>query len=148
LALRRSTHNKRFEVGSFAPTTVTWGGDNRTVAVRSLIESETATRIELRTGAADAQPHWAIASVLAAIVAGVETQDDPGQPGQGDLYHSGHALPRTLTEAVAATRADETVTQILGADAVHDVTALAQLEWDTFTGSVTEWDRARYLRSV
>jgi glutamine synthetase len=139
---------KRFEVGSFAPATVTWGGDNRTVAVRSLVESAASTRIELRTGAADAQPHWAIASALAAIAAGIEGQDDPGRPGQGDLYRTGRALPRTLADAVGAARTDETVREILGTDAVHDVLALAELEWEAFTGSVTEWDRERYLRAV
>jgi glutamine synthetase len=139
---------KRFELGSFAPATVTWGGDNRTVAVRTLVESPAATRIELRTGAADAQPHWAIASTLAAIAAGIEAQDDPGQPGLGDLYRTGRPLPRTLADAVGAARADEAVSQILGEDAVHDVCALAELEWDTFIGSVTDWDRGRYLRTV
>ncbi len=139
---------KRFEIGSFAPATVSWGGDNRSVAVRSLVESAPATRIELRTGAADAQPHWAIASALAAIAAGIEEQDDPGEPGQGDLYRTGRPLPRTLADAAQAARADEAVQEILGVDAVHDVVALAELEWQAFTGSVTEWDRDRYLRSV
>jgi glutamine synthetase len=139
---------KRFEIGSFAPATVTWGGDNRSVAVRSLVESAPATRIELRTGAADAQPHWAIASALAAITAGIEDQDDPGEPGQGDRYRAGRPLPRTLADAAAAARADEIVSEVLGADAVHDAVALAELEWEAFTGSVTQWDRDRYLRSV
>src|SRR6202042_1571418 len=98
---------KRFEVGSFAPATVTWGGDNRTVAIRSLVETPHATRIELRTGAADAQPHWAIASMLAAVAAGIEARDDPGERGDGNLYASGRALPPTLADAIAATRADE-----------------------------------------
>jgi glutamine synthetase len=139
---------KRYEVGSFAPATVSWGGDNRTVAVRSLVESADSTRIELRTGAADAQPHWAIASALAAIAAGIEAADDPGQPGQGDLYRTGRPLPRTLAEAAVSARADDAIGEILGANAVHDVLALAELEWAAFTGSVTEWDRQRYLRSV
>jgi glutamine synthetase len=42
---------KRFEPKSYAPRTATWGGDNRSAAVRSLVESDHATRIELRTGA-------------------------------------------------------------------------------------------------
>jgi glutamine synthetase len=139
---------KRFQVDSFAPATATWGGDNRTVAVRSLLETPAATRIELRTGAADAQPHWAIASLLGAVCAGIEAEHDPGQRGEGNLYSSGTPLPRTLADAVAAARRDETITEILGADAVHDVLALADLEWEAFIGSVGEWDRSRYLRSV
>ena len=139
---------KRFEVGSFAPASATWGGDNRTVAVRSLIEAPRSTRIELRTGAADGQPHWAIAGLLAAVGAGIEGELDPGERGEGNLYTSGDPLPRTLAEATAAARQEAVVTDILGEDAVHDFLALADLEWEQFVGSVTEWDRHRYLRSV
>jgi glutamine synthetase len=139
---------KRFEVGSFAPATATWGGDNRSVAVRSLVDTPHSTRIELRVGGADAQPHWAIAALLAAVAAGIEAQEDPGERGEGNLYTAGRPLPSTLADAVAAARADETITEILGPDAVHDFTALADLEWRAFVGSVTEWDRARYLRHV
>ncbi len=140
---------KRFEPLSFAPTTATWGGDNRTVAVRSLVETPEATRIELRTGAADAQPHWAIAATLAAVVAGLETDGhEPPPRGEGNLYGVGEPLPATLADGIAAARADAAVTQILGADAVHDLTALAELEWTAFTAAVSDWDRERYLRSV
>ena len=142
---------KRFEELSFAPSRVNWGGDNRTVAVRSLLESPEATRIEVRTGAADAQPHWAVASVLAAIVAGLEAGDDaaPAPPrGEGNLYGEGEPLPATLEGGVAAARADHVVAGILGDDAVHDYTRLAELEWQAFTSAVSDWDRARYGRSV
>jgi glutamine synthetase len=139
---------KRFEEHSFAPATATWGADNRTVAIRSLVEAPAGTRIELRTGAADAQPHWAIAALLAAIVAGIEDRDDPGIRGEGNLYGSGKALPKTLADGVAAARADTRIVELLGEDAVHDFTALAAAEWQTFVGAVTDWDRERYLRSV
>jgi glutamine synthetase len=139
---------KRFEIGSFAPASATWGGDNRSVAIRSLIETAEATRIELRVGAADAQPHWAIAALLAATVDGLEHGTDPGERGQGDLYRAGDPLPGALADAISAARADTAVHAILGEDAVHDYVALAQAEWDTFVGTVTEWDRERYLRSV
>jgi glutamine synthetase len=139
---------KRFEEHSFAPATVSWGADNRTVAIRSLVESPAATRIELRTGAADAQPHWAIAGLLAAIVAGIEDRDDPGARGEGNLYGTGAPLPATLIDGVTAARADARIVEILGEDAVHDFTALGEAEWQTFVGAVTDWDRERYLRSV
>jgi glutamine synthetase len=141
---------KRFQAHSFAPTTVTWGGDNRTVAVRSLVEAPEATRIELRVGAADAQPHWAVAGTLAAIVAALESDEEPTLPGKGEgnLYGSGDALPSTLAEGVAAARADPAVAEILGVDAVHDYTTLAEIEWRTFVDAVSDWDRSRYLRIV
>jgi glutamine synthetase len=140
---------KRFQELSFAPTSVTWAGDNRTVAVRSLVESPGATRIELRAGAADAQPHWAVAGTLAAVVAGLEAgRGDPGAKGEGNLYGEGRPLPATLAEGVAAAREDAVIIEILGVDAVHDLTALAELEWEAFVGAVSDWDRERYLRAV
>ena len=139
---------KRFELGSFAPTSVNWGGDNRTVAVRSLVSTPGATRLELRAGAADAQPHWAIASLLAAVAAGIEGGLDPGRRGEGDLYGTGEPLPATLADAVAAARTDHTIAEMLGENAVHDYAALAELEWQTFIGAVGDWDRDRYLRRV
>jgi glutamine synthetase len=137
---------KRFELGSFAPTSVSWGGDNRTAAVRALLSTPSATRLELRSGAADAQPHWAIASLLAAVAAGIEAGLHPGRRGQGDLYGTGEPLPATLADAVAAARADHTIAEILGEDAVHDYAALAELEWQAFIGAVGDWDRNRYLK--
>jgi glutamine synthetase len=137
---------KRFELGSLAPTSVTWGGDNRTGAVRSLLSTPGATRLELRTGAADAQPHWAIAGLLAAIAVGIEAGLDPGRRGEGNLYGTGEPLPATLADAAAAARADHTIAEILGEDSVHDYADLAELEWRAFIGSVGDWDRARYLR--
>ncbi|HEX6744910.1 MAG TPA: glutamine synthetase family protein [Solirubrobacteraceae bacterium] len=140
---------KRFEELSFAPTTVNWSGDNRTVAVRSLVEAPGATRVELRAGAADAQPHWAVAGALAAVVAGLEGDGgDTGPRREGNLYGDGPALPATLAAGVSAAREDLVVTDILGADAVHDYAALAQLEWEAFVGAVSDWDRERYLRAV
>lgn len=140
---------KRFAPLSFAPSTRTWGHDNRTVAIRSLVESPSATRIELRTGAADAEPHWATAAALAAIVAGLEGEPaDPGAPGEGNLYGTGDPLPANLAEGIAAARADAAIVEILGEDAVHDYTKLAQYEWETFLGAVTDWDRDRYLTAI
>jgi glutamine synthetase len=139
---------KRFELHSFAPTSVTWGADNRTAAVRSLVSTPGATRIELRTGAADAQPHWAIASLLAAVAAGIEAGLDPSPRGEGNVYGTGRPLPLTLADAAAAARDDPTIAEVLGEDAVYDYTRLAELEWQAFIGSVGDWDRDRYLRSV
>lgn len=140
---------KRFAPLSFAPSTRTWGHDNRTVAIRSLVESAAATRIELRTGAADAEPHWATAAALAAIVAGLEAQAaDPGEPAKGNVYFTGEPLPSNLAEGIATARADEAIVEILGEDAVHDYTKLAQYEWETFLSAVSDWDRERYLTSI
>ena len=139
---------RRFESGSFAPTTATWAGDNRTASVRSLVESPGATRLELRVGGADAHPHWATAALLAAIVAGIEHELDPGDRGSGDLYQSGAPLPLSLDRAIEAARTDAVITEILGVDAVSDYTQLAEAEWQAFLTTVTAWDSDRIRRGV
>ena len=68
--------------------------------------------------------------------------------GEGNLYTPGEPLPHTLADATRSARDDTGVHDVLGADAVHDFLAVADLEWSQFVGSVSEWDRERYLRSV
>jgi glutamine synthetase len=139
---------KRYEPGSFAPTTATWGGDNRTVAIRSLVETPEATRIELRSPASDSNPYWAIAGALAAVVAGIDAEQEPPAKGTGNLYGSGPALPATLAQAVQAARADTAILKILGDGPVHDFTALAESEWTAYMTEVTAWERERYLSRI
>lgn len=136
---------KRFEARSYAPTTAAWGGDNRTGAVRSLLEAGSSTRIELRTPGADANPYWAVASLLAAVVAGIEDQEELGERGSGDLYGTGHPLPRIPADAVELARSDKRIAGLLGEDAVHDYTLLVEQDWNAYITAVTDWERDRYL---
>jgi glutamine synthetase len=136
---------KRYEARSYAPATATWGGDNRSAAVRSLVEADHATRVELRTPGADANPYWAIASLLAAVVAGIEDAEEVASRGSGDLYGTGHPLPRTPAEAVELTRPDKRIVDLLGEDAVHDYTLLVERDWHAYITAVTDWERDRYL---
>ena len=136
---------KRFETGSYAPTTASWGGDNRTASVRALLEDPEGTRIELRTPGADANPYWAVAALLAAAVAGIEEGEAGTVRGEGDLYGSGARLPRTPAEAIALARADKRIADLLGDDAVHDYTHLVEREWEAYISTVTDWERDRYL---
>ena len=139
---------KRFERDSFAPVNVSWGGDNRTVAIRSLIESPNATRIELRTPASDANPYWAAAGMLTAIAVGIEDNDDPGKRGEGYLYGVGEQLPTTLGDAIVAARADTRIVELLGQQAVDDLLLLSGKEWQAFTTQVSAWDIDRYLGAI
>jgi len=137
---------RRFEPDSFAPTTVTWSRDNRSAAVRSLVEHDpAATRIELRSGAADANPYWLVAAALAAVVAGLDARRRPPAPASGNLYGSGPALPENLGAAIDSAVADEVLGAILGEDSVLDFAALARSEWAEFSRQVSDWERRRYL---
>jgi glutamine synthetase len=136
---------KRLEPRSYAPATATWGGDNRTAAVRTLLEADRSTRIELRTPGADANPYWAVASLLAAVTAGLEDGEEPADRGRGDLYGTGQPLPRIPAEAAELARSDKRITDLLGDDAVHDYTLLVEQDWTAYISTVTSWERDRYM---
>jgi len=137
---------RRFTPDSFAPATVTWSRDNRSAAVRSLIEAEpAATRIELRSGASDANPYWLIASALAAVIAGIEAGSTPPPARGGNLYGEGVPLPESLGVALELATRDDTILDILGADTVLDFAAIARSEWVQYSNEVSDWERRRYL---
>ncbi len=137
---------RRFAPDTFAPDTVNWSRDNRSAAVRSLVEeTPEASRIELRSGASDSNPYWLIAAALAAVIAGLEARRLPPDPGTGNLYGRGTPLPDSLGTAVALATQDDTILDILGADSVRDFAAIARSEWDLYVGHVSDWERNRYL---
>jgi glutamine synthetase len=137
---------RRFAPDSFAPATVTWSRDNRSAAVRSLVEADpSATRIELRSGASDANPYWLIASALAAVIAGLESAATPWPAAGGNLYTKGVPLPESLGVALELATRDDTILEILGADSVLDFAALARSEWVEYSNEVSDWERRRYL---
>jgi glutamine synthetase len=137
---------RRFTPDSFAPATVSWSRDNRSAAIRSLIEpTPEATRIELRTGASDANPYWLVASALAAVVAGLEAGRRPPLPEGGNLYGSGIPLPESLGVAIELATRDDTIAEILGDASVHDFAAIARSEWTEYSQQVSDWERRRYL---
>lgn len=137
---------RRFVPDSFAPATVTWSRDNRSAAVRSLVEADpSASRIELRSGASDANPYWLIASALAAVIAGLEAKVTPPRLEGGNLYSQGVPLPESLGVALELATRDDTIADILGAGSVRDFAALARSEWVEYSNEVSDWERRRYL---
>lgn len=137
---------RRFVPDSFAPATVTWSRDNRSAAVRSLVEADpSASRIELRSGASDANPYWLIASALAAVIAGLEAKATPPRLEGGNLYSQGVPLPESLGVALELATRDDTIADILGAGSVRDFAALARSEWVEYSNEVSDWERRRYL---
>lgn len=137
---------RRYTPDSFAPDSVNWSRDNRSAAVRSLVEADpTASRIELRTGASDANPYWLIASALAAVISGLQARRLPPSAATGNLYGTGTPLPESLGTAVALALSDDTVGEILGEDSVRDFAAIARSEWEQYSSHVSDWEFTRYL---
>ena len=90
---------KRFAAGSFAPTTIAWGNDNRTCAVR-LVGQGAGARLENRVPGGDVNPYLALAAMLAGGLHGIEQQLKLEPELVGNAYTSGlPTVPRTLRDA-------------------------------------------------
>ncbi len=138
---------KRFEDHSFAPTHVNWGGDNRGVAIRCVTDHGTATRIEVRTGSADANPHLLIAGQLAAICDGLDTAHELPPMCEGNAYapQDRPKMPRTLQDAIGCFQAGGLMRRAFGDVYANNVVSLLQNEVDEFGQQVTEWEKTRYM---
>src|SRR5690606_38433538 len=90
---------KRFQPGSFAPTAVAWGRDNRTCALR-VVGHGPSLRFENRLLGGDVNPHLAVAGMVAAGLHGVEQRLQLPDPCPGNAYAADHEhVPTTLREA-------------------------------------------------
>ena len=92
---------KRYAAESWAPTSVSWGRDNRTCGFRVVGHGQ-SRRVECRIPGADANPYLAFAAMLAAGLDGIENKTDPGPELKGNAYEAGEAepFPSSLREAV------------------------------------------------
>src|ERR687890_923848 len=116
---------KRFAAASFAPTTIAWGEDNRTCAVR-LVGRGPSARMENRVPGADVNPYLALAAMLAGGLRGIE-QQLPLEPALvGNAYVSDRPkVPHTLRDAREAFTRSEVARELLGDDVVDHYTNMA-----------------------
>jgi glutamine synthetase len=141
---------KRLVDGYWAPTKVTWGVDNRTVAARVIPGSEKSTRLEVRVPGSDVNPYLAVAACVAAGVRGVEKKLPLKHPAvTGSAYHTdAERLPRTL-EAATARMADSALARELFGDGFVDhFVRTRQWEWRQFQDAVTSWELQRYFEII
>ncbi len=134
---------KRFSAGSFAPTTIAWGVDNRTCAVR-LVGHGKSARMENRVPGGDVNPHLALAALIAGGLHGI----DKGLPLEdelvGNAYESGREqVPHTLREARDAFHASTVARAALGDEVVDHYTNMADVELTAFDAVVTDWELFR-----
>jgi glutamine synthetase len=140
---------KRSVENTWAPTTATWGRENRTCAVRLIGDSPKATRLEYRQPGADANPYVSMAAALAAGLWGIEHEVEPPEPCAGNGYAaSAPPLPRTLKEAVELLRRSERARELLGAGFVDHYVRTREWEVRRFERAVTTWELERYLELV
>jgi glutamine synthetase len=135
---------KRFADGSFAPTAVAWGLDNRTCALR-VVGHGRNIRLECRVPGGDVNQYLAVAALIAGGLYGIERGLQPPEPYDGNAYEASDVqrLPTTLAEAAALFGASELAREAFGDDVVAHYLNNARVELAAFNAAVTDWERMR-----
>jgi len=134
---------KRFVPGSFAPTALRWGRDNRTIAYR-LVGHGPSLRLENRIPGGDVNPYLAVAGIVAAGLDGINAglALEPGFVGNGYASDSAR-VPSTMAEALRLWESSDWIRQTFGADVQAHYANMARIELDAFGRAVTDWERYR-----
>lgn len=138
---------KRLVEGAWAPTTITWGIDNRTTALRALPGSASSARLETRVVGSDSNPYLAMAGCLAAGLYGIRNQlklTVPATTGSGYADTKNGVLPKNLWEATQAMKQSPVAKELFGEAFTEHFTATREWEWRQFSKAVTDWEFKRY----
>ncbi|WP_431998391.1 glutamine synthetase family protein [Streptomyces fungicidicus] len=134
---------KRFQPGSFAPTAVAWGRDNRTCALR-VVGHGRSLRFENRLPGGDVNPHLAVAGMVAAGLYGIEQRLELPEPCAGNAYTADFAhVPTSLREAAELWETSEIAKAAFGDEVVAHYRNMARVETDAFDAAVTDWELRR-----
>lgn len=142
---------KRLIEGAWAPTTVTWATDNRTVALRILPSSSKSCRVETRVIGSDVNPYLAMAACLAAGLYGIKYKlklKQPATVGNGYRDYSNGTIPSTLIEATNQMKESKVAKEILSEAFVNHFAATREWEWKQHLKAVTDWEYKRYFEII
>ncbi|HLP50444.1 MAG TPA: glutamine synthetase family protein [Chitinophagales bacterium] len=142
---------KRLVEGAWAPTTVTWSVDNRTVALRALPGGSKSSRLETRVVGSDSNPYLAMSACLAAGMYGIKKNLKLKQPatlGNGYRDESNGRFPKNLHDATVAMRDSKVANELFGEKFVQHFTQTREWEWRQFAKVVTDWELKRYMEII
>ena len=142
---------KRLTEGAWAPTTITWGLDNRTTALRVINTLPAHTRLETRVPGSDTNPYLAIAAALASGLYGIKNKlplTIPATVGNGYKDVSNGTIPANLHEAAVAMKASPVAKELFGDAFVDHFTQTRLWEWKQFAQHVTDWELKRYFEII
>jgi glutamine synthetase len=139
---------KRYQPGSFAPTAVAWGLDNRTCALR-VVGHGSGLRVENRVPGGDVNPYLAAAAMIAAGLHGVENELEVSEPFGGNAYTAGFEhVPTSLAEAGELLQGSKLARLALGDAVVDHYVNAAHVEVAAFNAAVTDWERIRVFERM
>jgi glutamine synthetase len=134
---------KRFQPGSFAPTSTAWGYDNRTCSLR-VVGHGAGMRLENRLPGGDVNPYLAMAGMLAGALHGIDEELELEDAFEGNAYSSHHPhVPKSLQEARDLFHGSALARTALGDAVVDHYTNYADVELAAFGAAVTDWERFR-----
>ena len=134
---------KRFVEGSFAPTAIAWGMDNRTCALR-VVGRGHGMRMECRAPGGDVNQYLAVSALIAGGLHGIEQGLELPEAMVGNAYTSGAScMPTTLTEAAELFAKSQVARDAFGDDVVEHYLNNARVELKAFNAAVTDWERVR-----
>ena len=134
---------KRYVAGSFAPTAIAWGLDNRTCALR-VVGSGRSLRAENRVPGGDVNQYLAVAALIAAGLHGIEQELEPEDLFVGNAYESDVArVPATLRESADLFAESAVAREAFGDEVVEHYLNNARVELAAYDAAVTDWERVR-----
>jgi glutamine synthetase len=140
---------KRYQAGSFAPTRIAAGWDNRTCGFRICGEGS-SFRVENRIPGADANPYLAFAATIAAGLHGIDKRLKAPKPYTGNAYVDGKLaqVPKTFREALDTLDGSRVAREAFGPKVVDHYLHLGRLEQQAFDQAVTDWELARHFERI
>ena len=138
--------------GFWAPTSASWGVENRTCALRAIPGKAAAQRVEYRIAAADINPYVAIAAAIGSGLWGIENEIEPSKPVVGSAYEVSfpkkYQLPSTLAEAATRLKGSKAARALFGDDFVDHYAATREWEEREFRKHITDWEMNRYFEII
>ncbi|WP_164990510.1 glutamine synthetase family protein [Agromyces albus] len=134
---------KRFVAGSFAPTAIAWGLDNRTCALR-VVGHGLGMRVENRVPGGDVNQYLAVAALIAAGLHGIDEELELDELFAGNAYESDIArVPATLRESAELFAGSAIAREAFGGEVVEHYLNNARIELAAYDAAVTDWERVR-----
>ena len=140
---------KRYVSGSFAPTAIAWGPDNRTCALR-LVGHGPSLRVECRVPGGDVNPYLATAALIAGALDGVDRSLPLPDPITNNAYDHNDVsrVPASMDEALASWTSSSLVTRAFGKDVTEHYANMARVEIEAYRAAVTDWELRRYFERI
>jgi glutamine synthetase len=142
----------RLVPGFWAPTSATWGVENRTTALRVIRGGPASQRVEYRIAAADINPYIALAAAIGSGLWGIENRIEPDSAIEGNAYDRSHAaarqLPGSLQEAAARLAHSTAARTLFGDEFVEHFAATREWEEREYRKAITDWELARYFEII